>query len=92
MRNVSGTSCRENQNTHFMFDNFFSENRTFYGIMSKNMVQREAPQKIWCMRVACCVSKATREKSTPPPPTHTHTHKYAILIAFPQQQSFRERA
>ena len=24
--------------------------------------------------------------------THTHTHKYVILIAFPQQQRFHERA
>jgi len=23
MRNVSDKRCRENQNTHFMFDNFF---------------------------------------------------------------------
>jgi len=23
MRNVSGESCRKNQNTHFVFDNFF---------------------------------------------------------------------
>ena len=23
MRNISGTNCRENQNTHFMFNNFF---------------------------------------------------------------------
>jgi hypothetical protein len=25
MKNVSGKSCRENQNTHFMFSNFFSK-------------------------------------------------------------------
>jgi hypothetical protein len=25
MRNVSDKSCRENQNTHFMFNNFFSK-------------------------------------------------------------------
>jgi len=25
MRNVSGKNCRENQNTHFMFNNFFSQ-------------------------------------------------------------------
>jgi len=27
MINISDTSCRENQNTHFVFSNFFSENR-----------------------------------------------------------------
>jgi len=25
MRNVSDKSCRENQNTHFVFSNFFSK-------------------------------------------------------------------
>ena len=29
MRNVSDESCRENQNTHFVFNNFF-ENRAFF--------------------------------------------------------------
>jgi hypothetical protein len=39
MRNVSDESCRENHNTHFMFENFFfSENRAVYEIMWKNMV------------------------------------------------------
>ena len=31
-RNVSDKSCRENRNTHFLFDNFFSENRAVYNI------------------------------------------------------------
>jgi len=31
MRNVSGKSCRANQNIHFVFSNFFlSKNRTVY--------------------------------------------------------------
>ena len=30
MRNVSDKSCRENQNTHFVFSNFFFENRAVY--------------------------------------------------------------
>jgi len=29
MRNVSDKSCRENQNTHFVFNNFFFENLAF---------------------------------------------------------------
>jgi len=28
-------SCRENQNTHFIFHVFFFENRAVYGIMKK---------------------------------------------------------
>jgi hypothetical protein len=30
MRNVSDKSCRENQNTHSVFSNFFFENRVVY--------------------------------------------------------------
>jgi hypothetical protein len=44
MRNISDKSCRENQSTHFMFNNFFPENRAVYEIMWKNMVQRDRPQ------------------------------------------------
>ena len=35
MRNVAAKSCIDNQNTHFMFSNFFSENRNVYEIMKK---------------------------------------------------------
>jgi hypothetical protein len=44
MRNVSDKRCRENQNTHFIFNNFFSENRAVYEIVWKNMVQLDKPQ------------------------------------------------
>ena len=44
MRNVSDKSCRENQNTHFTFNNFFSDNRNIYDIMWKNKVQPGRPQ------------------------------------------------
>jgi hypothetical protein len=44
MRNILDNSCRENQNTHFTFNNFFSENLTVYRIMSKNVVETEGPQ------------------------------------------------
>ena len=37
-------SRRENQNTHFTFNNFFPKNRTVYEIMSKNMVETEEGQ------------------------------------------------
>jgi hypothetical protein len=39
MRNVSGNSCRKNQNIHFISNNFFPENRTVYETKWKNMVQ-----------------------------------------------------
>ena len=44
MRNVLHKSCRDNQNTHFVFNNFFLENRTVFEIMSKNTVEPEEPQ------------------------------------------------
>ena len=45
MRNVSDEVCRENQNTDFMFDNFFFfENRAFCEIMWKNVVEADRQQ------------------------------------------------
>ena len=44
IRNVSDKSCGENQNTHFMSNKFFSENRAVYEIMWKNMVEPDRPQ------------------------------------------------
>jgi hypothetical protein len=46
-------NCRANQNTHFMFNNFFFflENRGVYEIMWKNDVDAgKAQMRIWCMR------------------------------------------
>jgi hypothetical protein len=62
IRNFSDKSCRENQKTHFMSDNFFSENRTIYE-MWKN-VQAGSPQMtIWRMRIAWWIPKATNTHS-----------------------------
>jgi hypothetical protein len=61
-KNVSDKSCRENQNTHFIFSNhfFFSENRAVYEIMWKNIVEPDRSQKIiWRMRIAFWITKAT---------------------------------
>ena len=63
MRDASDETCRENQNTHFMFNIFFPENRPVHEIMWKNLAERGRPQMtIWRMRIACWVTKA---KSTP---------------------------
>jgi hypothetical protein len=43
LRNVSDKSCNEDQNMHFMFNNF-SENRTVYEIMWKNTAEPRRPQ------------------------------------------------
>jgi len=37
-------SCRENQNTHFIFNTVFSESRAVYEAMWKNMVEPDWPQ------------------------------------------------
>jgi len=40
MRNVSDKNCRDNQNTRFVFnDFFFFKNRAIYEIMWKNTVE-----------------------------------------------------
>ena len=45
MRNFSSKNCRETQNTHFVFSNFFFfENRAVYEKMWKNIVERSRPQ------------------------------------------------
>ena len=44
LRNVLDKSYRGNQNTHLMFNNFFSENHIIYDVLSKNVVQLERPE------------------------------------------------
>jgi hypothetical protein len=78
MRNVRDKSRTENQNTRFIFSNFFFflENRAVYEIMWKNIVEPDRPQMtVWSMRIACWIPKA--------PNTHT---EYVTLTPFPLQQ------
>jgi hypothetical protein len=97
MRNVLNESCKENQNTHFVFSNFFPpENRAVNEIMSKYMVETSRPQMTICRRIACWISKATRAKAYEnvlhpqphphPPRTHartqTHTHRTCNTYCF----------
>jgi hypothetical protein len=71
MGNVSGKSCRENQNTHLHSITFF-ENRVVYGVIWKNTVDPCRPQMtIWLLRIACWVTEAT----------NTHS-AYVVLIVF----------
>ena len=63
MRNVSDKSCRENQNTHVVHNNFFLANHAVYDTSEKIIVELYRPQmKIWCMRIACCVPKTTNTR------------------------------
>ena len=67
MRNVSAKSCTDNQNTHFVFNNVFFENRAVYKKKKwKNIVERGGPQMTTRhMRIAFWIPKATN--------THIHT-------------------
>jgi hypothetical protein len=73
MRNVSDKALAENQNTHFMFNLLFSEDRAIYEIMLKNMLAPDKPRMtIQRMRTGCWIHKAIDTYS-----------EYVILIAFP---------
>jgi len=66
MRNVSDESCRENQNTQFVFNNWFFlfENRAIYEITWKYAVVPDRPQMtIWRMRIACWIPKTINTHS-----------------------------
>jgi len=74
MRTISGNkkSREKNQNPHFVFSNFFPKSRGVYEIMHKNIA--EPQMKIWRMRFACWITKATDINS-----------EYVTRIAFPLQ-------
>ena len=59
MRSVTSNSCIETQSTHFMSNNFFSENSAIYETRSKNVAEPERPQITIWRRVACWINKAT---------------------------------
>jgi hypothetical protein len=85
MRSISDRSCTENQNTHFMFSNSFSENRAFCETMWQYMVQPDRRQAtvdntVRRMRIACWMTKA-----------RIHP-EFVTVVAFPLQQWLRERA
>jgi hypothetical protein len=59
INNVSNKIFRENQNTHFMFSNFFSENRAFYEVNGKLLYSRSGHRCQGSMWIAYCINKAT---------------------------------
>jgi cytidylate kinase len=76
---------RKTQNTHFMFNNFFSENRDVdemvWKIIRTQMQQTTDDNIVWRKRIACWILKAT----------NTHS-EYVILIALPLQQWLQQSA
>jgi len=81
MRNGADKSCRENQNTLFMFNDFFSLNRVHNLEKCCTAGQATDDTIIRRMPFACWITKATNKHS-----------EYVILIAFPLQQWLRKRA
>jgi hypothetical protein len=72
----------EKINTHFMFNNFFLENRAVCEMMWKNTVEPGRPQMtIRCMRIICWITKVTNINS-----------ECVILTGFPLQQCLQESA
>ena len=101
MGNSLDKSCsRENENTHFVFSNFFSfENRTVYEIMPKNTMENEVPQMsqygAYALHTGLAMLYAGIRMQTPMRLdahmhvcTHAHAHvdQKVIVIAFPRQQ------
>jgi len=71
-RNVSDKEV-EKFKTHILGSKLFFENRALYEITWKNIVEPGRPQmKIWPMRIACWIHKATNTRS-----------EYVIFTAFP---------
>ena len=81
------TELYRNQNTHFMFKNFFPKTCLLWDNAEKYRTTRQATDYkiIRHMRLACLITEAADTH------THTHTHtEYVILIALPRQQWFRD--
>ena len=88
MRNVLDKNRGENQNTHFMSSNFFSENRAVCEIMSKNMVEKDGPQMTSQHGAYALHAGQARLHERMHTPKHArtraYTHTHVIHIAFPR--------
>ena len=79
MRNIS-EKILETIKTNILSSIFFSDNSTVYGILWKNVLQPDIPQKTLQLRrnpFACWIHKGT----------DTHA-EYVMLFAFPRQHGY----
>jgi len=60
-RNVSDTHFRENHNTHFISNNFFSRKLCLYEIMWENIAEDRPQTTIWRIGIACWIQTNTIE-------------------------------
>ena len=81
MKNVSNKSCRENQNTHFIFSNFFPKIVPFMRQCRKMWwSQRGHKWRHNIVQKRCMLEKGGKTR------VHARTHnKYVIFIAFTRQ-------
>ena len=79
MRNVSNKSCRGNQNTHFVFNNFcFWKSSHLWDNVEKYGGARQAADSNMATRCMLSSVRLHACKRTPVPvhpPIHTHTHE-----------------
>jgi hypothetical protein len=101
MRNILNKNCRENK-THILCSITFSESRTIYEIMSKNVVDTEGPQMTtqygaYALRAGLARLHAHMRMHTPTRSvTHMHsrtrkhalTDQYVIFIVFHGMNGF----
>jgi hypothetical protein len=102
MRNVLHKSCRENENTHFMFNNvFFRKSHRLGDNVEKYRPRNMSQYGAYALRAGIERLYAHKNAHAPGYPharthartrKHAHTDQYVILTAFPRQQLFRERA
>jgi hypothetical protein len=70
MENVAEKNCRENPNTHFMFNKLFTENRDFLDNVGKYGRAGQTTTRV--LHFSCWIPKATQTHSA-----------YVIVIALP---------
>jgi hypothetical protein len=71
--NVSDRICRGNQHTHWTFNTFFFlKNRAVYGIISKNVLERD--RTLMTIQYSSCTSSARWTRLHARTPTHSGTH------------------
>jgi hypothetical protein len=75
MLNISDKNSRENQNTHFSFNNFVYESRVVYEKVQKYCRAKTTDDITWRKYSACWITKAT----------NTHS-EYVILVACPRHK------
>jgi hypothetical protein len=82
MRNVPNKSCRENQNTHFPFSNFFSKNRTVFEIISKKWWNQKSLRGQYGSTLHAGLVGLHVHKHMPP--THmqscAHSHRNVLVL------------